>query len=435
MASSPDRSPAADGVIGEAVRAAIPAPGAIAGTLSPDGVREVTTASLADVEGGVPMRPSTPARIGSITKTFTSAAVVALAERGALGVDDPAALHLPELRALRTNGFRLEEVTIRRLLLHTSGLISEPPGRDWFAFPFPSIGALLERIADAYLAIEPGCEFKYSNLGYALLGEIVARASGRSCERFVQDALLGPAGMTATTFDEPTGSARGHAPQPRGAWAALPFQELGAERPGGGMWSTAEDLLRWAEVALGRAPDVLAPTMAALLARPEAVRDATPGRGRSLGWQLWRSGERILHGHVGQVTGFSAMLAFDRDAGSAAVVLANSHLPCESACRALLGVEAAPAEPAPVVVSTPQDPVGVYAAPLDAVVHIERRDEALWISGGLVDVPGGTPLEPLDSDRFVGRAGRLAGEPLTLQRAPDGAVEGFSVGGWNHIRV
>jgi CubicO group peptidase (beta-lactamase class C family) len=401
-----------------------------------DGTRWTAAEGLAQVDAGTPMTTTTPSRIASITKTFTAAAVLVLAERGALGLDDPAVEHLPELRALRTEGHRLDAVTVRRLLLHRSGLISEPPTRDWCSSPFPAIGEVLAQLDLAYLAIAPGSAFKYSNLGYALLGEIVARAAGCPCERFVRETLLEPAGMIATTFDPPAGAALGYGVRPDGCWVEQAAQELGAERPGGGMWSTVGDLLRWAEVALGRVPGVLSSATAALLARPETIEDSALSFGRSLGWEQWRSGERVLHAHAGLLTGFASHLAFDVASGCAAVVLANSHGTRRPACHALLGVEVAPPPPSPrVAPSSPRDPVGAYASVLDVTLYVERRGATLWlIGGGHLGVPSGAPLEPRGVDRLVVGVGWLAGEPLEFDRAADGSVTGFTVAGWRYRR-
>jgi CubicO group peptidase (beta-lactamase class C family) len=373
------------------------------------------------------MMPPTPLRIGSITKTFTAAAVLVLAERGALDLDDPAVEHLPELRALNAEGHRLDDLTIRRLLVHRSGLISEPPTRRWFESPFPQIDEVLARIDLARIAITPGSAYKYSNLGYALLGEVVARASGCPYERFVQQTLLDPAGLTGTTFDAPVGAAHGYGYGPDGGWVEQADQELGAERSGGGMWSTVGDLLRWAEVALGRVPAALSPATAALLARSQADDDTLA---RSLGWEVSRIGERVLHGHGGGVNGFTCQLAFDASADTAAVVLTNGHAHSQAApCLALLGAEApAPAEAPRVAPSSPDDPVGEYDAPLDTIMQIERRDGTLWLTGELLDEPAGARLDPQGEDRFLVRAGRFAGEPLLLERTPNG-IAGFTIAG------
>jgi CubicO group peptidase (beta-lactamase class C family) len=423
-----------------ALRPALRSPAVSAGVLLPGGRRWSAADGLADVEAGIATTAATPMRIGSITKTFTASAIALLAERGALDLDDPAVLHLPELRALNANGHSLQAVTIRRLLLHRSGLIGEPPTRDWRRAPFPAISQILQQIDLARLAIAPGGAFKYSNLGYALLGEIVSRASKDSYEHFVQKQLLDPAGLTSTTFEMPAAAASGYGGSSAAGWVRQQAMEFGGERAAGGMWSTVGDLLRWAEVAMGGAPEVLCPATAALLRNPDAglVLDAAPAN--SLSWQLRRSEGRLLCEHGGGTTGYTCHLAFEPSQRTAAVVLTNGHAQPEIACLGLLGVQCParstfqPASFPPITPSSP-DPAGDYIGPLDSAARIERRaDGELWLTGELLHEPIGAHLQPQADDRCLVGAGRFAGETLTLDRNADGKIVAFTVAGFRHAR-
>jgi CubicO group peptidase (beta-lactamase class C family) len=429
------------------LRPTLRSPGVSAGVLLPAGVHWTAAEGLADIAGGIAMTSATPLRIGSVTKTFTAAAIVLLAERGALDLDDPAVQHLPELRALITNGHSLDAVTVRRLLVHRSGLVSEPPTRDWFTPPYPSIEEILRRIDLAQIVIAPGSAYKYSNLGYALLGEIVARASGQRYESFVQQSLLEPAGLTSTTFETPAEAARGYGRASGGDWVEQAPQEFGGEQAGGGMWSTVADLLRWGEAAMGAAATVLTPETAALLATPQTTDDTVPTPRRSLGWDLTWDDERVLHSHGGGVSGFRCCLAFDASTSTVAVVLTNGHTEPEAACLGLLDIErftpvphasasteSAAAANAP---STPPstEPLGDYDGPLEHTACIERREDgALWLNGDAIDEPAGARLDPRGQDAYLPRAGRYAGETLALERTSDGQVAAFTIAGWHYQR-
>lgn len=417
------------------LRATLRCPGVTAGALLPGGERWHAVDGAADLAGETAMSAATPLRIGSVTKTFTAAAIVVLAERGALNLDDPAVAHLPELTRLRTEGHPLEALTIKRLLLHRSGLVGEPPTRDWLKAPFPSIEEILRHIDLARLAIVPGSAFKYSNLGFALLGEIVARASEQPYERFVQQTLLAPAEMPDTTFDTPANAARGYGHAPDGGFAEQAAMEFGGERAGGGMWSTARDLLRWAQVAMGDVPAALSSQSAELLRCPQNADDAAPEPQRALGWGLIRDGGRLLHEHGGGVTGFTCHLAFEASTGAAAVVLTNGHAHPEPACLGLLGIERpAPASQPPATPSSP-DPAGDYAGPLDLTARIQRREDGtLWLTGELLGEPAGACLQPRGEDRYEVRAGRFIGDTLVLQRAADGNLAAFTVAGFRFAR-
>ncbi|MFZ2049501.1 MAG: serine hydrolase domain-containing protein [Solirubrobacteraceae bacterium] len=423
-----------------ALRPLLRSPGVSAGALLPGGRRWTAADGMADVEAAVPVTAATPMRIGSITKTFTASAIALLAERGALDLDDPAVLHLPDLRGLSTNGHSLRAVTVRRLLLHRSGLVGEPPTRNWLRSPFPGISEILQRIDLAQIAIAPGSAFKYSNLGYALLGEIVSRASNDSYERFVQKQLLDPAGLTSTTFEMPATAALGYGGSSAAGWVRQKTMEFGGERSAGGMWSTVSDLLRWAEVAMGEVPDVLSPETAALLRDPDAGRNVDSAPANALGWQLRRSEGHLLCEHGGGTTGYTCHLAFEPSQRTTAVVLTNGHAQPEIACLGLLGVRCParstflPASLPPISPSSP-DPVGDYLGPLDFAASIERRtDGELWLTGELLHEPMGARLQPQADDRYLVGAGRFAGEMLTFDRHDDEKIVAFTVAGFRHAR-
>jgi len=157
---------------------------------------------LADVAAGRAPEETTLLRVASITKTFTGTAVMQLAGNGGLHLDDPAVRHLPELRAIGIPFGPVETLTIRRLLSHESGLQGEPPGTDWAGPDYEGSAARsLARAAEVGLKVPPNSQSKYSNLGYQLLGEIVARVSGTPYPDYLRQAILEPLGLTSTGFD------------------------------------------------------------------------------------------------------------------------------------------------------------------------------------------------------------------------------------------
>src|SRR5262245_4052838 len=126
----------------------------------------------ADVGAKTVATPQTRYRIGSITKTFTALAILQLREDGKLKLDDRVRDHLATIAVNARNVGRLD-VTIRELLTHTSGLERDLPGTHWSEPSFP------QQFPDHFRAIYPSStEWKYSNVGYALLGEVVAQAGG-----------------------------------------------------------------------------------------------------------------------------------------------------------------------------------------------------------------------------------------------------------------
>ena len=125
---------------------------------------------LAGVEPEDRATVDTQYRVGSITKTFTAAAVMQLRDGGELSLDDRLEQHLPDAG----HG----TLTLRRMLAHMSGLQREMPGYLWETLDFPDRAGLVSGLADAEQVLPPGARWHYSNLAFALLGEVVARRSG-----------------------------------------------------------------------------------------------------------------------------------------------------------------------------------------------------------------------------------------------------------------
>jgi CubicO group peptidase (beta-lactamase class C family) len=151
---------------------------------------------MANYELGVPNTPDTVYRIGSITKSFTALAVLQVEEKGLLKVTDPARKYVPEIPA----GWG--DITIHQLLCHMSGIpdFMNAKAYEDFADPKHIANALME-YAEKPLLSKPGEVLRYSNSGYALLGRIIEKVSGKSYEEYLTENILRPAGMEHTAVD------------------------------------------------------------------------------------------------------------------------------------------------------------------------------------------------------------------------------------------
>ncbi|MFW6079664.1 MAG: serine hydrolase domain-containing protein [Gemmatimonadota bacterium] len=204
---------------------------------------------FADRERGVPNTASTVFDIGSLSKQFTAAAIMALAERGRLSVDDSLPVHLPDVPADKRG------ITIHHLLTHTAGLpIFHDTAGD---FQVMTREQAERAILDAELAFEPGDGWEYSNSGYTLLAAIVERVADRPFEDALRDLLFDPAGLerTGLYFDprfraSPVAHGYRDATDTGSPLEWTETEELWALIGNGGVLSTAEDLARW-----GRALD------------------------------------------------------------------------------------------------------------------------------------------------------------------------------------
>jgi D-alanyl-D-alanine carboxypeptidase len=154
---------------------------------------------MANREHTEPMTTNHRFGAASLSKMFTATAMVQLAERGALSLDDRAVKYLPWLSEHTDS--RLQEITIRHLLRHGAGLLRDGQNTDFWQLerPFPDQRQLREEILHAKLVARPGGKLKYSNLGYALLGQIIEAVSGQPYNHFVTDSIIAPLGMTHTT--------------------------------------------------------------------------------------------------------------------------------------------------------------------------------------------------------------------------------------------
>ena len=197
--------------------------------------------------GGPPPDADTVFRIASMSKSFTASAIMLLRDEGVLALDDFAEKYVPELAGWPPVTPDSDRVTIRHLLTMTAGFPTDDPWGDrQQGLPLDSFAALLA--AGVRFNWAPGTRFEYSNMGYAILGRVVAAASGMPYDEFIRTRLLAPLDMTRTGFDAAEfpadGLALGYRRGPAG-WAELPFDPYGAFAPMGGVFSCVRDLARW----------------------------------------------------------------------------------------------------------------------------------------------------------------------------------------------
>jgi CubicO group peptidase (beta-lactamase class C family) len=255
-------------------------------------------------------------RLGSITKTFTAAAIMQLRDAGKLDLEDTLDRHVEGAA---------HAPTLRRLLSHTSGLQRETHDDAWLKQKFASVPELLETLHEAEQILPAGARFHYSNLAFALLGIVVERVSGESYTDYVEKHLLRPVGLKRTTFEPDKGAAKGYLVKPYvdGVWDTAPV-ETGAWIAAGQMWGTVHDLCRWAQFLAEPDEDVLAKRTIEEMRTLQTMDDHerwTVGYG--LGLQLFRDGERIMAGHGGSMPGFIATVRVSVGDRVGAAVLTN----------------------------------------------------------------------------------------------------------------
>ena len=199
----------------------------------------------AQLEYGVPITPATPFHVASVSKQFTCMAIALLALDGALSLDDDVRTYIPELWDYG------ETITLRHLANHTSGIRDQWELLAMSGFRLDDVITrehILKIVArQRHLNFPVGSEYLYSNSGYTLLAEVVARVSGVSFPEFTAKRIFEPLGMSRTHFHDDhemvvPGRAYSYAPRDEG-WrkAVLSFANAGATS----LFTTAEDLARW----------------------------------------------------------------------------------------------------------------------------------------------------------------------------------------------
>jgi CubicO group peptidase (beta-lactamase class C family) len=274
----------------------------------------------ASVELHRPASASTVYRIGSITKQFTAAAIMRLAERGKLSIDDPITKYLPDVP---THG---QTITIRRLLNHTSGIhnyTAEPSWRQTWGQQL-STRQIVAFVDHDSLDFKPGDRWSYSNTNYVLLGMIIEKVTGETYANYLEHDLFKPLGLTQTSYcpsrpSDPT-FADGYA---AGSGTAKPAEFLDMTHPhgAGALCSTVRDLVKWQRALM--AGRVVNAKSYALMTTPDTLNN---GRPLTYGFGL-SAGKIDTHrqiGHNGGINGFTTASVYYPDDSVNVVVFSNA---------------------------------------------------------------------------------------------------------------
>jgi CubicO group peptidase (beta-lactamase class C family) len=256
------------------------------------------TFGVADMAHGVPFRNDTPTNIGSTSKQFTAFAVMLLVERGLVSLEDDVREYVPELTDFG------QTVTLRHLLVHASGYRE--------IYNLMGMGVRLSGQGDHIdrdeiiqvvqrqpaLQNDPGAEWNYNNTAFGLAALVVERVSGQSFDRFMQENVFGPLGMTRSAV-RPHASAiiphraMGYAPEREGGWREM--RDLGGAVGAGAVYASLEDLQTWVENY--RTPRVGTPaTVEEMMTSFVTTQGDTTGYGLGLSIDEQGGLKRIHHG-------------------------------------------------------------------------------------------------------------------------------------------
>lgn len=281
----------------------------------------------ADIKNRVPMTPQVKFRIASHSKMFAAIAIMQLREEGKLRLDDPVEKYLPWFKA-KPAGDDDGVITIEQLLSHTSGLQREA-GDHWTSFNFPTEAELKQQYSSRQAAFAPNVRWKYSNLAFAVAGLIVEQITGQKWADYVQQQMLTPLGMTASSVDQKVAGLT--VPymrrMPDGSRDVMPFVDARGMAAATGMTSNVDDLAKFVSAQFRRGPrggaQILSSASWREMHRVRAVDDLWK-YGSGLGFDFERIENRTWVGHNGGYFGNTTQTFFQLDDKVGVVVLTNT---------------------------------------------------------------------------------------------------------------
>ena len=272
---------------------------------------------IANLELNVPVAAETVFEIGSLTKQFTAACVLLLAQDGKLSVDDKISRFLPNVPD------SWQGITIRHLLTHTSGIKTYTGLNGFELRRHLSQAQFINALAAYPLDFPPGQSFQYCNSGYNLLGFVVENASGQSYWNFLSARIFHPLGMDSTTNRSPATIIRNRAAgyeQTNHIWINRDY-DLTDVFSAGAIVSTIGDLAKWNKSLDGGT--VLTDATRQQMWTPARLNDGTATK-YGFGWRIEQFEDRVNIGHGGSTSGFSASLQRFPAEHLAVIILTNT---------------------------------------------------------------------------------------------------------------
>ena len=423
-------------------------PGATVAIVSGDNVIFVKGFGVSNVETGAPVTPDMLFRIGSLTKMFTAAVLVSLAEEGKLSLSEPIGKYVNGLSP------KLASVTAHQLLSHTSGL------KDDFSHYGPhDESALINAVRhypDSYFLAQPGQLFSYSGLGYAVAGAVIEAIGEKPYSQQVVERVLEPMGMHRSTF-HPTLAmtypfSQGHiVSEGETPTVVRPYDDTAARWPSGFLFSSVNELARFSIAFMNSGwisgNPVLSPAVIAKMSTPQAVQPD----GVQYGYGLGMGDERGVHTvqHNGARRGFCSYLLMAPEHRFAVIALANQleavRVLAAAAGEAMklrlplspeLGAKPTPA--LPLSQTALEDYVGAYEKPdVNATdtenAEIFRKGNQLFYKVGDSE----SPIVFIGEDSFVIEQPSTERPKFVISRGADGKVAyiHFSSRAWKKMNA
>jgi CubicO group peptidase (beta-lactamase class C family) len=364
--------------------------------------------------------------IASNTKTFIAVMVMQLRDEGRLSLDDLLGDHVPEVS---------HPITIRQCLAHVSGMAREPLGDVWETLENPTDKELRRDFDDVERVLRPHDHWHYSNVVFAMLGQLIEELDGRAWTESLSTRLLRPLEMTRTTngFDGGPRVTGYYVPPYDDVPREEPVMDLKALAPCGGLASTANDLARWSAFVADPGELLSADTIEEMCQPQILLTPESWNAAMGLGFFLIRSATgRTWVGHTGGMPGQITGVFTHRESGTGGIALMNASVPPPPDAFAIEladhVVEHDPVEPEPWRPGTevPEEFRGLLGRWFS-----EGQPFVFWVEQGelkaRLDKPAAATLTPsrfvrVSDDVYRDVAGRERGELLRISRGSDGTV-------------
>jgi CubicO group peptidase (beta-lactamase class C family) len=380
----------------------------------------------ADVETGRTPGPDDQYLIASNTKTFIAVMVMQLRDEGRLSLDDLLGDHVPEVS---------HPITIRQCLAHVSGMAREPLGNVWETLENPSAKELRRDFDDVERVLKPHHHWHYSNVVYAMLGQLIEELDGRSWEESLRTRLLDPLEMhrTSNGFDDGPHATGYYVPAYDDVPRPEPVLDLKGLAPCGGLASTANDLAKWSAFVADPG-DLLSGDTLEEMCQPQVLLTTDAwNAAMGLGFFLVRTGtDRTYVGHTGGMPGHITGVFTHRESGTGGIVLMNNTAPVPPDALAIeLADHVVEHDPVEADPWQPGASVPDELRPILGRWFSEGQPFVFWVEQGelraRVDKPAAEKLTSsrfarVEDDVYRDVSGRERGELLRITRDDDGRV-------------
>lgn len=311
----------------ERVRQSFSIPGMAIGIVENGEPVYVRAFGVRDLETGEPVTVHTSFHVASLTKTFTTAALMHLREQQQLALDAPIAQYVP--------AFANSSITITQLMTHSAGLrdIASPAA----AADEDALSKYAAKLAEGEVAYPPGQGWGYTDAAFNLLGAAIESITGTKYPRYIQDEVLNKAGMHESTFDLPKQGGDVAWPHTGKVFVSrdshYPWDRASA--PSSGLSSSINDMTHWAALHVNRDPALLSAASYETMFQ-HRLDSSWEGMGMGLGWQLEKRGDSWLPRHYGQEHGFTSAITIYPQQRRAIVILSNAETTPRGEIRKLI---------------------------------------------------------------------------------------------------